>query len=105
MLGGERWKESRLVFATSLGTPLNPRNVLRSFHRLLNKAGIPRQGVHNLRHSCASLLLQQNVHARTIMDVLGHSRIGVTMDTYSHVMPQTIRAAADVMNSVLARSR
>ncbi len=104
MLGGERWKESRLVFATSLGTPLNPRNVLRSFHRLLNKAGIPRQGVHNLRHSCASLLLQQNVHARTIMDVLGHSRIGVTMDTYSHVMPQTIRAA-DVMNSVLARSR
>ena len=102
MLAGERWKESRLVFATSLGTPLNPRNVLRSFHRLLRKIGIPQQGVHNLRHSCASLLLQQNVHARTIMDVLGHSRIGITMDTYSHVMPQTMRAAADVMNSVLA---
>jgi len=102
MLAGERCKESRLVFATSLGTPLNPRNVLRSFHRLLSKAKIPQQGVHNLRHSCASLLLQQNVHARTIIEVLGHSRIGVTMDTYSHVMPQTMQAAAEVMNSVLA---
>lgn len=102
MLAGERWKETGLVFATTVGTPLNPRNVLRSFHRLLAKANIPRQGVHNLRHSCASLLLEQNVHARTLMDILGHSRISVTMDTYAHVMPPTMLEAANVMNSVLA---
>ena len=105
LLAGEDWAETGLVFTTHFGTPLNPRNVLRSFHRLLDKVKIPRQGVHNLRHSCASLLLGQNVHARTIMDILGHSRISVTMDTYAHVMPQTVRDAADVMNSVLRRKK
>ena len=102
MLAGERWRESGFVFTTSVGTPNSPRNVLRSFHRLLEKANIPKQGVHNLRHSCASLLLWQNVHARTIMDILGHSRISVTMDTYAHVMPSSMIEAAGVMNAVLA---
>ncbi|HEX5709580.1 MAG TPA: site-specific integrase, partial [Pyrinomonadaceae bacterium] len=102
LLAAERWKDSGFVFTTSVGTPLNPRNVLRSFHRLLEKAGIPRRGVHNLRHTCASLLLEQNVHARTLMDILGHSRISVTMDTYAHVMPPTILDAANLMNSVIS---
>jgi integrase len=103
LLAGERWKETGLIFTTRLGTPLNPRNVLRSFHRLLERAEIPRQGVHNLRHSCASLLLEQNVHARTLLDILGHSRISVTMDTYAHVPPQTMRDAAEAMNLALTR--
>lgn len=52
---------------------------------------------HDLRHTCASLLLAQGVGPRTIMKVLGHSQISLTMDTYSHVMPEMQRQAADMM--------
>lgn len=102
MLAGDRWKETGLVFTTSVGSPLSARNVLRSFHRLLKKAEIPRQSFHNLRHSCASLLLAQNVPPRTLMDILGHSNISLTMNTYAHVMPGMLRDAANLMDSVLA---
>ena len=83
-------------------TMITVQNVLRSFHRVLKKAGIPRQGFHNLRHSCASLLLSQNVPPRTLMDILGHSNISLTMNTYAHVMPGMLRDAANLMDSVLA---
>jgi integrase len=102
MLAGDRWKETGLVFTTSIGSPLYARNVLRSFHRVLKKAGIPRQGFHNLRHSCASLLLSQNVPPRTLMDILGHNNISLTMNTYAHVIPGMLRDAANLMDSVLA---
>jgi integrase len=105
MLAGDLWKETGLVFTTSIGTPLYARNVLRSFHRLLKRAGIPRQGFHNLRHSCASLLLAHNVSPRTLMDILGHSNISLTMNTYAHVMPGMLCDAANLMDSVLTMQR
>lgn len=57
--------------------------------------------VHDLRHTCASLLLAQGVDARTIMETLGHSTITMTLDTYAHVMQTTLRAAADRMDDAL----
>ena len=57
--------------------------------------------VHDLRHTCASLLLAQGVDARTIMETLGHSTITMTLDTYAHVMGTTLRAAADRMDDAL----
>ena len=102
MLAGEQWLESGLVFTTSKGTPLSARNVIRKFHALLKKAGLPRHRFHDLRHSCASLLLAQHVPARVVMDVLGHSQISLTLDTYSHVMPAALRDAAERMEEALA---
>lgn len=101
MLAGDRWQETGLVFTTSIGTPLDARNAVRKFHGLLKKAGLGRFRFHDLRHSCASLLLAQGVPPRTIMDILGHSQISLTMDTYSHVMSAMIRDAADLMDSIL----
>jgi integrase len=102
MLAGEHWQETGLAFTTSIGTPLDPRNVVRRFHGLLKKAGLPRLRFHDLRHSCASLLLAQGVELRAIMDILGHSQISITADLYTHVMPAMKRDAADLMNAILA---
>ncbi|WP_354605745.1 tyrosine-type recombinase/integrase [Streptomyces panacea] len=57
--------------------------------------------MHDLRHTCASLLLAQGGDARTIMETLGHSTITMTLDTYAHVMGTTLRAAADRMDDAL----
>jgi integrase len=103
MHAGEEWQETGLVFTTSQGTPLSARNVIRSYHRLLAKAKIPRHRFHDLRHSCASFLLSKSIPARTVMDILGHSNISLTMNTYSHVMPEMLRDAATAMNLVIER--
>ncbi len=104
------------MFASSIGTPLDARNVLRHFERVLSGAGLQlskadrqagkrderaRLRFHSLRHSCASLLLSQHVSARAVMEVLGHSEIRLTMDTYSHVMPQLMTEAANAMDDAL----
>ena len=98
---GSRWRESDLVFASGVGTPLEPRNLDRHFKRMLSSAGLPDMRFHDLRHSAASLLLAQNVNPRTVMEILGHSRISMTLDTYSHVMPAAMREAADKISAVL----
>jgi integrase len=103
MHAGEEWQETGLVFTTSRGTPLSARNVIRSYHRLLAKAKIPRHRFHDLRHSCASFLLSKSIPARTVMDILGHSNISLTMNTYSHVMPEMLKDAAAAMNLVIGR--
>jgi integrase len=102
---GPRWHDEGLVFTTSSGRPVDPRNVQRSFRRLLRKAKLPRMRFHDLRHSCASLLLAQGVAPRVVMETLGHSRISVTMDTYTHVMPALQREAADAIDRSLGGER
>ncbi len=102
LLAGERWQDWGLVFTSTIGTPLDPGNVLKRFQTLLKGAGLPHQRFHDLRHTCASLLLAQNVHPRMVMEILGHSQIAMTMDTYSHIMPAMRREAANMMDAMLA---
>jgi integrase len=71
------------------------------FQALLAAVGLPRQRFHDLRHTCASLLLAQGVAPRVVMEALGHSQISLTMNTYSHVIPELGRAAADLMDAML----
>ena len=70
-----------MVFASTIGTPLEPSNVAPRMHKLLSAAGLPRQRFHDLRHCCVSLLLAQHVPPRVVMDVVGHSQIALTMNT------------------------
>lgn len=98
---GPRWKESGLVFSTSLGTPMDGRNLNRYLQRHLARLGLPKGRFHDLRHACASLLLAQNVSARVVMEQLGHSQIAVTMNLYSHVIPALLTEAATRMDTVL----
>ena len=102
LLAGGRWQDRGLVFASTIGTPLEPSNVTHRFQRLLAEAGLPRQRFHDLRHCAASLLLAGNVAPRTIMGILGHSQIGLTMNTYAHLSPTLEHDAARALDAVLA---
>ena len=97
---GSRWVETGMVFTTGIGTFLDQRNLLRSFYRILDTVDVPRIPFHSLRHSAATVLLAKGVHPRVVMDLLGHSSIAVTLDTYSHVLPEIQREAADQMDAV-----
>ena len=99
---GPAWQDWGLVFSSSIGTPLNPSNVIHRFHAILELAGLPRQRFHDLRHCAASLLLSAGEHPRVVMDVLGHSQIALTMNTYSHVMPAALEQAAERMDALFA---
>jgi integrase len=100
---GPTWTDSGLVFTNRTGGPTPARGVIEQFHQELAKAGLRRHRFHDLRHSCATLLLVQGVSPRVVMEILGHSEIGLTMNTYSHVVPELQRDAAARMESVLTR--
>ena len=96
------WRDHGLVFATETGTPLDRHNLCqRSFEPLLKKAGLPRIRFHDLRHTCATLLLTREVHPKIVQELLGHSTIAITLDTYSHVLPGMGDAAAGAMDEAL----
>jgi integrase len=95
------WNELDLVFTRPDGHPLDGTVVTHQFHKLLAHAGLPQRRFHDLRHSCATLLLAQGVPARVVMEVLGHSQIGLTMNTYAHVIPELRRDAAQRMEELL----
>lgn len=97
---GPMWREHGMVFPSTVGTPLEPRNVTRHFKALLERAGLPNVRFHDLRHSCATLLVAQGVHPRLVMEVLGHSQIHLTMNTYAHVLPEAQREALALMDGL-----
>jgi integrase len=90
------------VFTSSTGTPLDGPNVTKRYQKRLGAAGLPRMTFHALRHTTASLLLAQGAHPRVVMELLGHSQISLTMNTYSHVIPALQRDAADRMDVLLS---
>jgi integrase len=101
---GPVWEDHDLGFANEIGKPLDAGNLLRrDYWRALAKAGIPRCRFHDLRHTCATLLLQQGVHAKVVSELLGHSSIGMTLDIYSHVIPDMQQQAVSAMDAVLRR--
>lgn len=100
---GSAWEDNGLVFSNSVGKPLEASNVLgRSFYPLLVKAGLPKVRFHDLRHSCATLLLSMGVHPKVVQERLGHSQIAVTLDTYSHVLPSMQEDAANKLDALLS---
>ncbi|HEV2123759.1 MAG TPA: site-specific integrase, partial [Chloroflexota bacterium] len=101
LVSGNRWTDSGLVFTNTIGRPMEPSNVLKTFKKHLAAAGLPEQRFHDLRHAAASLLLAQGVPPRVVMDILGHSQMATTMNLYSHVMPAAHREAAELMDRVL----
>lgn len=97
---GSEWDDRGLVFATERGRPLDGSNTTRRFQKLVAAAGLPRQRFHDMRHCAASLLLAQGVHPRVVMEILGHSRISLTMDRYTHVTKDLQRDAAGRMDDL-----
>jgi len=91
------WRDIGLVFTTQVGTPADERVIRRELKTILEGAGLPPMRVHDLRHTCATLLLARNVNPRIVQEILGHSQIALTLGTYSHVLPTLAREAADEM--------
>jgi len=100
---GSKWSNTGLVFANRNGDPTQARRVIEQFHKALEHAGLRRVRFHDLRHSCATLLLVQGVSPRVVMEVLGHSEIALTMNAYSHVVPELRQEAALRMQAILER--
>jgi integrase len=99
---GDKWIETGLVFTTPTGKPIDATKISKDFHRHLERAGLAQRRFHDLRHSCATLLLVQGVSPRVVMEVLGHSQISLTMNTYTHVLPELRRQAADRMDELIS---
>ena len=98
------WRESGLVFTNLSGGPLEPGRVNQALTEVLASAGLPRIRVHDLRHTTATTLLEAGVHPKLVQDLLGHSTIAVTLDTYSHVAPALHQQAAMQLQQLLAHA-
>src|SRR5919112_1843037 len=100
---GDLYRDDGLVFTSGVGTLINPSNLRRrSFAPLLQRAGLPQIRFHDLRHTCATLLLSRNVHPKYVQELLGHATVAITLDTYSHMIPgmgnHTARAMEDIFS-------
>jgi integrase len=97
------WKDHGLVFTTLVGTPLNRHNVFsRSFKPLLRRAELPDMPFHALRHSFATRMLTSGEHPKVVQEMMGHSGIRVTMDFYSHVLPDMQKEAVNRLGAMLS---
>ena len=99
---GPGWNAQGLVFCTRRGTPIRRDNLHdKHWKPLLGRAGLPDIRFHDLRHTCATLLLTKGVHPKIVSEMLGHSSFAITLDTYSHVIPGLGDAAANAMEDAL----
>ena len=97
------WEDHDLIFCNAVGRHIQASNLLRrSFRPLLARAGLPIIRFHDLRHTAATLLLLQGVHVKVVSEMLGHSSISLTLDTYSHVLPSMQSDAAAKMEALFA---
>jgi integrase len=95
------WRDPDLVFTTADGGPIAPRNLIRRFKELIERADVPKIRFHDLRHCHATLLLQEGLPAKVVSERLGHASIAITLDTYSHVLPNMQEQAADSIERAL----
>ncbi len=92
---GTTWQENNLVFSNTLGGFLDAGYLHSLFQKLLKDAGLPHMRFHDLRHSAATILLTMGAHPKLVQELLGHSQISMTMDTYSHALPSMQRDMMD----------
>jgi integrase len=104
-LAGPRWQENGLVFPSEVGNPAEERNVLRRFQKICVDNSPPKLRVYDLRHSHASLLINEGVHPKKISERLGHSSIKLTMDTYGHLFEGSDRDSAEKMEELFGPAK
>lgn len=98
---GKQYKDNDLVVCTTVGTPVTPRNLSRTWYRLIKQSTVTPIRFHDLRHTHATLLLKQGIHVKVVAERLGHSNTRMTLDTYSHVQPTMQAEAANAISQVL----
>jgi len=99
---GAKWQDNDLVFTTTIGTAVDAQNIVnRHFKPLLRRAGLPDIRWHDLRHTCATLLLSRGTHPTYVQKLLGHASVQLTLDRYSHWMPSMGKHTASAMDEAL----
>jgi integrase len=101
MAAGPEWVDSGHVFATMIGRPHHAATITRCFRKALTRAELPVVRFHDLRHSAATFLLAQGMTLEDVKQLLGHSSIVLTSNTYGHVLEQRQRQVAQAMEVVL----
>jgi integrase len=102
LVRGKRWNnEWGLIFTSTIGTPLDPEQFGKTVPKICESAGLGHWSIHELRHSCASLLIATEVPLEVVSEQMGHASIRVTKDVYGHLMPKARAKAAEAMRSVL----
>lgn len=99
---GSWWRDEGLVFPSAVGTTMSGANLYsRHFRPLLKRAGLPPVRFHDLRHTCATILLQAGKHPKYVQEMFGHANISITLDTYSHVIEGMDGGLGDAMDEAL----
>jgi integrase len=98
---GDRWQDHELVFPSPIGRPRDMSYLSFTFHRGLKRASLPRLRIHDLRHTAATHLMTNHVNPKVVQELLGHSTISITLDTYSHVLQPLAREASALMSSLV----
>jgi integrase len=99
---GSEWQDRDLVFCDALGNPLDPSYQTATFKKATGAAGLPEIRFHDMRHTAATLLLSKGVHVKLVSEMLGHTTITLTLDTYSHLIPDMHGDAAAAMDAILS---
>ena len=98
---GAEYTDTELVFTKAEGGILPPVNVWRHFASLLKRSNPPPISFHTLRHTAATLMLENGEHPEVVQEMLGHANTSQTLNTYSHVTPNMQSGAAERLDSVL----
>ena len=101
LLLGKPLTDTDFVFAHPDGTPLDPSTVTHVFHKVIRKARLEGLRLHDLRHSYTSIMIAAGVNIKAISQSLGHANIGITLDTYSHLLPGMGKMAAERFDKLL----
>jgi integrase len=101
----DKWREHGLLFPSEVGTPISSRNVVRHFKQVLGANDLPNVRFHDLRHSCATLLISLSVHPRIVMEILRHTQISTTMNIYGHAIPEVSRDAVNALGNLVMPER
>jgi len=97
----DKWEENNLIFTNHTGGAIECRNLIRDFQLLLKNAGLPHIRFHDIRHTCASLMLNRGVPVLTVSRRLGHAKPSITLDVYGHLMATAQLEAAQMMDEIV----
>jgi integrase len=98
---GDQWRDSGHIFTTGIGSPRDPRGVLRSMVAAARRAGVDDVHVHSLRHTAATAMLEQGIHVKAVSELLGHAGTQITTDVYAHLTSPTAKKALDGLGAAI----
>lgn len=101
-VAGERWQENDLIFPSNIGTPLDASNMRLDFKRIIKLSGIPKVRFHDLRHTAASLMLNNGIPVIVVSRILGHSKPSITLDIYGHLYNEMQEEASRLMDELVS---